>query len=90
MRLLLVYRDERLGQAWREYFAGVNCVEFVEGDICDVACDAVVSPANSFGFMDGGLDLAFVRQEAFRRIAPRRRETTAVQEEAQTRPSCTR
>lgn len=26
------------------------------GDILDVDCDAVVSPANSFGFMDGGID----------------------------------
>ncbi|MEZ6186536.1 MAG: macro domain-containing protein [Planctomycetota bacterium] len=33
-------------------------VEAVEGSIFDVACDALVSPANSFGFMDGGLDLA--------------------------------
>jgi O-acetyl-ADP-ribose deacetylase (regulator of RNase III) len=33
-------------------------VEIVKGDICQVDCDAVVSPANSFGFMDGGLDHA--------------------------------
>ncbi len=25
----------------------------------DVKCDAVVSPANSFGFMDGGIDLIY-------------------------------
>lgn len=27
--------------------------------IIDVECDAVVSPANSFGFMDGGVDYAY-------------------------------
>lgn len=29
-----------------------------EGSIFEVECDALVSPANSFGFMDGGLDMA--------------------------------
>ena len=29
------------------------------GSIFDVSCDAVVSPANSFGFMDGGIDLLY-------------------------------
>ncbi|MGL5833411.1 MAG: macro domain-containing protein [Waterburya sp.] len=29
------------------------------GSIFDVKCDAVVSPANSFGFMDGGIDLIY-------------------------------
>jgi O-acetyl-ADP-ribose deacetylase (regulator of RNase III) len=28
--------------------------------ILDVACDAVVSPANSFGFMDGGIDAVYL------------------------------
>ena len=29
------------------------------GDIFAEAADAIVSPANSFGFMDGGIDLAY-------------------------------
>jgi O-acetyl-ADP-ribose deacetylase (regulator of RNase III) len=29
------------------------------GSILDLAVDAVVSPANSFGFMDGGIDLRY-------------------------------
>jgi len=58
MKWKLVYRDAALGDAWREHFGAVDGVEMVEGDICRVACDAVVSPANSFGFMDGGLDYA--------------------------------
>jgi len=56
MKWKLVYEDEELGQAWRKYFDAENDVEVLEGDICHVKCDAVVSPANSFGFMDGGLD----------------------------------
>lgn len=62
MRWKLVYRKDVLGIAWREYFGAAQDVECVEGDICQVACDALVSPANSFGFMDGGLDLAISRR----------------------------
>ena len=57
MKITLCYRDEPLGEAWRHCFEGLDEVSIVEGDICQLACDAVVSPANSFGFMDGGLDL---------------------------------
>ncbi len=58
MKWKLVYNDDRLGEAWREYFHTEKHVEVLEGDICTITCDAVVSPANSFGFMDGGLDYA--------------------------------
>ena len=34
-------------------------VTAVEGNILDHSADAIVSPANSFGFMDGGIDLAY-------------------------------
>lgn len=58
MRYLLVhFRDDTLGEHWRRLFAGRSDVSVVSADICQVECDAVVSPANSFGFMDGGLDL---------------------------------
>jgi len=59
MKLLLVHPPgHALGPAWQREFAGCAEVEVRAGDICGTACDAVVSPANSFGFMDGGLDLA--------------------------------
>lgn len=58
--------------AWRRAFAGVADVTISEGDIfserpgplaadapIDLEADAVVSPANSFGFMDGGIDLVY-------------------------------
>lgn len=45
--------------AWRHHFAGCPDVSVAEGDIFDEPADAIVSPANSFGFMDGGIDLAY-------------------------------
>ncbi len=56
--LLVHYGNDRLGDAWHRHFDGQSNVEILEGDICHVPADAVVSPANSFGFMDGGLDTA--------------------------------
>lgn len=58
----LVYWSEDLGKAWRQYFESAEDVEILEGDICQVTCDAIVSPANSFGFMDGGLDYALSKR----------------------------
>lgn len=58
MRIQLVhYQDTDLGSAWSRSFAEQENVEIVEGDICAMTVDAIVSPANSFGFMDAGLDL---------------------------------
>ena len=47
--------------AWGKAFSDVPGVIVVEGDILEGRCDAVVSPANSFGFMDGGIDLTYRR-----------------------------
>ena len=67
-----------LAAAWEEAFAGVPGVTVSQGDIfstrpgplpddapIDVAADAVVSPANSFGFMDGGIDAVYTHQFGF-------------------------
>jgi O-acetyl-ADP-ribose deacetylase (regulator of RNase III) len=40
-------------------FAGVEDVDCRCGDILAVARNAIVSPANSYGFMDGGIDAAY-------------------------------
>ena len=53
--------DSAMAAAWRKAFSDVAGVIVVEGDILEGRCDAVVSPANSFGFMDGGIDLAYRR-----------------------------
>jgi len=58
MRYLLIDKNPRMISAWREFFGEEENVKILEGDITTVSCDAIVSPANSFGFMDGGVDNA--------------------------------
>ena len=58
MHYLLIDKNPAMVAAWQEYFAEEENVKIVEGDLTDVSCDAIVSPANSFGFMDGGVDYA--------------------------------
>ena len=64
MNVFLCAVDAQLARAWRqalpqEFKPAV--VQVVEGDILSLPVDAVVSPANSFGFMDGGLDALYTR-----------------------------
>jgi O-acetyl-ADP-ribose deacetylase (regulator of RNase III) len=40
-------------------FEGADDVACSEGDVLSVARNALVSPANSYGFMDGGIDAAY-------------------------------
>lgn len=56
MKIILAGLSPRLVDAWRDLFGNEKEVEIITGDITKVRCDAVVSPANSFGFMDGGID----------------------------------
>lgn len=58
MKIILAAVDYRLIEAWQEFFGEEPNVTIIETDITQLSCDAVVSPANSFGFMDGGLDYA--------------------------------
>lgn len=55
-KIILSAVDRDLSIAWKAIAKEYDFVEAVEGDICDLEVDAVVSPANSFGFMDGGID----------------------------------
>jgi O-acetyl-ADP-ribose deacetylase (regulator of RNase III) len=61
--------------AWRREFTNIASVQISQGDIfstkagpispgdpIDVTADAIVSPANSFGFMDGGIDAVYTYQ----------------------------
>ncbi len=52
-------RNAPITSAWTKHFAGLANVEISTGDIFDITADAIVSPANSFGFMDGGIDLVY-------------------------------
>jgi len=58
MDIILVDLNPDLVASWREMLGGHDRVQIVQGSIFSVDCDALVSPANSFGYMDGGLDLA--------------------------------
>ncbi|MEM6581372.1 MAG: macro domain-containing protein [Pseudomonadota bacterium] len=57
--MTLVAFSTDLYYAWREQFDGVAGVSVEEGNILALSADAIVSPANSFGYMDGGLDLKY-------------------------------
>ena len=58
MKIILSGLSPKLLDAWTEVFGKEENVLIIEGDITQIECDAMVSPANSFGFMDGGLDYA--------------------------------
>ncbi len=47
--------------AWSDAFSDLQNVSMSCGDIFEQDADAIVSPANSFGFMDGGIDLIYSR-----------------------------
>lgn len=53
--------NARIAEAWESRFQSVGEVKVVHGSIFEVQADALVSPANSFGFMNGGLDGAISR-----------------------------
>lgn len=55
-------RGGELAAAWQKHFADVPHVQPGVGDIFGVPVDAVVSPANCFGFMDGGIDLVYSKR----------------------------
>jgi O-acetyl-ADP-ribose deacetylase (regulator of RNase III) len=59
VRLHFVDTDGDVVDALRRAFAGVSDVTCACGDILAVAHTALVSPANSYGFMDGGIDAAY-------------------------------
>ncbi len=56
MSIKVILRDRRpdVVTAWNALGLEGEC-----GSIFDGEADAIVSPANSFGFMDGGIDLAY-------------------------------
>ena len=50
--------SKEVTSAWELAFAGLSQVKVTCGDILDHTADAIVSPANSFGYMDAGVDAA--------------------------------
>ena len=75
MKITLTALDAELAGAWTRLCADLDDVDVHRGSIFEVNCDAVVSPANSFGFMDGGIDAEYVRRYG---VAVQDRVRTAV------------
>lgn len=60
MNLILCAIDLPLANAWNKFCQDLDFITVHHGSILDVTCDAVVSPANSYGFMDGGIDAVYM------------------------------
>jgi O-acetyl-ADP-ribose deacetylase (regulator of RNase III) len=58
MQIYLVAIHSDLADAWERAFSGVEEVTIKRTSIFDLKADAIVSPANSFGFMNGGIDFS--------------------------------
>jgi O-acetyl-ADP-ribose deacetylase (regulator of RNase III) len=62
MKVIQIYLasvDQELHDAWQRFCGDLEGVTMHYGSILQLNCDAVVSPANSFGFMDSGVDLLY-------------------------------
>ena len=63
MKLYLRDRNPAMLLAWQEFFKNEKDVNVSIGNIFDegpwLDCEAIISPANSFGFMDGGIDFVY-------------------------------
>ncbi|KWA11605.1 hypothetical protein WT37_21320 [Burkholderia territorii] len=62
VKLTLCAVTEPLYCALAEAFVDVVDVSVLRADILSLSADAIVSPANSFGWMDGGIDLLYRRR----------------------------
>jgi len=67
VKIILSASDRSLFEALNCYFAPILSskpafLELTKKSIFDIQADAYVSPANSFGFMDGGIDALYMQQ----------------------------
>lgn len=62
MKLKIYDLNYDVAAALSKCFANCPEVEIFNGSIFTGSADAIVSPANSFGFMDGGIDALFLRE----------------------------
>lgn len=61
LKVVLTDVNERVVEAWRAAFADTPGIEIRKGSILDEDVDAWVTPTNSLGRMDGGVDAAIKR-----------------------------
>jgi O-acetyl-ADP-ribose deacetylase (regulator of RNase III) len=59
IKIFLRDKNEKIVNSWKSVFHNCDNIEISCGNIFDLTADAIISPANSFGFMDGGIDLVY-------------------------------
>jgi len=59
MKIYLCTREDNLFNAWKAFCGHHDFVVASKQDIMSIEADVLVSPANSFGFMTGGVDLHY-------------------------------
>jgi O-acetyl-ADP-ribose deacetylase (regulator of RNase III) len=59
MEIYLCAREDDLFNAWKLFCGHHDFVTVTRQDIMSIDAEALVSPANSFGFMTGGIDLHY-------------------------------
>jgi len=59
MKVYLCAREDELFNAWKLHCGQVDFVIPTKQNIMSIDAEALVSPANSFGFMTGGIDLHY-------------------------------
>src|SRR5215831_12926516 len=60
MELFLVDTEPELVSCWNKEFSKFPEVKILCSDILSIAQNAIVSPANGYGYMDGGIDLLYL------------------------------
>jgi O-acetyl-ADP-ribose deacetylase (regulator of RNase III) len=61
MKIILSAVESEFAEAWSRFCSDFDFVEVHGDSILTLSCDAVVSPGNSFGFMDGGVDMLYIQ-----------------------------
>jgi O-acetyl-ADP-ribose deacetylase (regulator of RNase III) len=56
MKIIFCDRNPQIVTALRDAFMGIPYFEFIQNDINSLQADCIVSPGNSYGLMDGGVD----------------------------------
>jgi len=55
MIINLIDTNEKIVHAWKACFSDIEEVNIYYDSIFNIQSDAIISPANSFGYMNGGL-----------------------------------
>ena len=73
-RIIFCDTDNDVIEALRHHFSSIPDVGYQVGNILDIATNTLLSPANSYGFMDGGIDkdyAAFFGNDLQRKVLER-------------------